>query len=272
MTLAAFEQWCRALALAPSTRDYLAAIRSRPPVRRVTSRAGNVSGTYPSRKMGVTIQFESHKVELWAILVMDHDPEVLEFFDQPDTFKLRYLDKAGKKMQGHYYTPDFLVLRTTSVCFEEWKTEADLKRLAALYPFRYQQREDGSWRCPPAEEAASALGLTFRVRSSAELHPTYIDNLIFLEDYFGVALSVPVQMQTQILQRLRETPGLPLSALAYDGSGVRSNDVYAMLALDLLYTDLYAAPLIQHGRVRLYTSAEQACTSASLLPSRLTSR
>jgi hypothetical protein len=26
-------------------------------------------------------QVESHKVELWAILVMDHDPEVLEFFD-----------------------------------------------------------------------------------------------------------------------------------------------------------------------------------------------
>jgi putative transposase len=45
--------------------------------------------------MGVTIQFESHKVELWAILVMDHDPEVLEFFDQPDTFKLRYLVHCG---------------------------------------------------------------------------------------------------------------------------------------------------------------------------------
>ena len=68
MTPAAFEQWCRALALPPSTCDYLAIIRGRLPVRRVNSRAGNVSGTYPSRKMGVTIQFESHKVELWAIL------------------------------------------------------------------------------------------------------------------------------------------------------------------------------------------------------------
>ncbi len=90
MTPKAFEQWCRALALSPSTCNYLATIRGRLPVRRVTSRAGNVSGTYPSRKMGVTIQFESHKVELWAILIMDHDPEVLEFFDQPDSFKLRY--------------------------------------------------------------------------------------------------------------------------------------------------------------------------------------
>src|SRR6266581_2430550 len=124
MTPSAFEQWCRTFA--PATCDYLATIRGAHPVRRVTSRAGNVSGLYPSRKMGVTIQFESQKVELWAILVMDHDPDVFEFYDQPDTFKLRYLDKAGKKMQGHYYTPDFLVLRNRSVCFEEWKTEADL--------------------------------------------------------------------------------------------------------------------------------------------------
>jgi putative transposase len=45
-----------------------------------------------------------------------------------------------------------------------------------------------------------------------------------------------------------------------------------MLAFDLLYTDLYAAPLIQHGRVRLYTSAEQARAYAHLLPSKLLNR
>lgn len=272
MAPAVFEQWCRTRALAPSTRDYLSTIRGSQPVRRVTSRANNVSGAYPSRKMGFTIQFESQNPELWAIVVMDRDESVLEFFDQPDTFKIRYLDKSGKKMQGHYYTLDFLVLRNDSVCFEEWKRDSDLKRLAALSPFRYQQQEDGSWRCPPAEEAVSTLGLTFRVRSSTELHPTYIDNLFFLEDYFDMTLAVPVQVQTTILQRLRETPGLPLSALGSSGSGVRANDVYAMLALDLIYTDLHAAPLIQHGRVRLYLNAEQARTQAHLLPTRLTSR
>ena len=272
MAPAVFEQWCRTRALAPSTRDYLSTIRGSQPVRRVTSRANNVSGAYPSRKMGFTIQFESQNPELWAIVVMDRDESVLEFFDQPDTFKIRYLDKSGKKMQGHYYTLDFLVLRNDSVCFEEWKRDSDLKRLAALSPFRYQQQEDGSWRCPPAEEAVSTLGLTFRVRSSTELHPTYIDNLFFLEDYFDMTLAVPVQVQTTILQRLRETPGLPLSALGSSGSGVRANDVYAMLALDLIYTDLHAAPLIQHGCVRLYLNAEQARTQAHLLPTRLTSR
>jgi len=31
--------------------------------------------------MGVTIQFESQNPELWALVMMDRDPEVLEFFE-----------------------------------------------------------------------------------------------------------------------------------------------------------------------------------------------
>jgi putative transposase len=135
MAPAAFQQWCRTLSLTEASISFLSTLRHSPPVRPVMSRAGNVSGTYPSFKMGVSIQFESQSPELWAILVMDHDKDVLEFYDQPHTFKVRYLDKAGKKMLGHYYTPDFLVLRTNSVCFEEWKRDSDLKRLAALSPF-----------------------------------------------------------------------------------------------------------------------------------------
>ncbi|GHO98722.1 transposase [Reticulibacter mediterranei] len=272
MTPEAFELWCRALALPSATHDYLATIRGRLPVRRVSSRAGNVSGTYPSRKMGVTIQFESHKVELWAILVMDQDPEVLEFFDQPDTFKLCYPGTHTGKMQGHYYTPDFLVLRKGSVCFEEWKSESDLHRLAQRSPTRYQPVEGGGWRCPPAEEATIPLGLPFQVRSSAELDPTYIDNLIFLEDYLSVPLTVPAQVHAYVLQRIQEIPGLPLAALVGDGSGARPHDIYALLAQNLLYADLYAAPLIEHRHVRLYLSADQARAYAHRLPATLASR
>ena len=65
---------------------------SAPPTRtrRVRSSRGNVSGRYPSKKMGVTIQFESHRVELAAIYEMEHDAHVLEYFDQPPSIKLLY--------------------------------------------------------------------------------------------------------------------------------------------------------------------------------------
>ena len=93
MQAAVFDQWCHRLALSPATREFLARLRASPPVRRVQGRAQNVSGTYASRKMGVTIQFESHKVELWAIYAMEYDGQVLEYFDQPHTQTTKQLKK-----------------------------------------------------------------------------------------------------------------------------------------------------------------------------------
>ncbi|WP_254446954.1 Tn7 transposase TnsA N-terminal domain-containing protein, partial [Dolichospermum sp. UHCC 0259] len=89
-------------------------------------------------------QFESHTVELWAIYQMEHDPEVLEYYDQPPPFKIQYHNKTGRKI-GHYHTPDFFVLRTDCAVWEEWKTETELKRLAEKYPGRYQKTADGKW-------------------------------------------------------------------------------------------------------------------------------
>jgi len=37
----------------------------------------------PSRKWEYTIQFESHKVELPTVYEMEHDPDVIEYYDQP---------------------------------------------------------------------------------------------------------------------------------------------------------------------------------------------
>ena len=45
-------------------RTIIGTVRSSPPARRVRSAAGNVAMRYPSLKMGVTIQAESHRVEL----------------------------------------------------------------------------------------------------------------------------------------------------------------------------------------------------------------
>src|SRR5882672_9185822 len=90
MSAAVFAQWCQQRGLEPATQAYLARLRAAPPVRRVQGRAQNVSGTYASHKMGVTIQFESHTVELWAMYAMEYDVQVLEYFDQPHTLPLTY--------------------------------------------------------------------------------------------------------------------------------------------------------------------------------------
>jgi hypothetical protein len=48
--------------------------------------------------MGVTIQFESHRVELAGIYEMEHDAEVLEFYDQAIQIKLSYEGPGGKRL------------------------------------------------------------------------------------------------------------------------------------------------------------------------------
>ena len=85
-----FLQWCGRLSLSPEAQAVVAMIRSVGPTRRVGGGRENVSGRYPSRKMGVTIQFESHRVELAFVYEMEHDPDVLEYYDQAPSILLDY--------------------------------------------------------------------------------------------------------------------------------------------------------------------------------------
>src|SRR5437764_7875011 len=128
--------WFERVDIREPTRRIIQYIRSSPPSRRVGGGRSNVSGRYPSRKMGVTIQFESHRVELAGIYEMEHDAEVLEFYDQAIQIKLSYEGPGGKRL-GVLHTPDFFVIRTTSAGWEEWKTEEDLVQLAKHSPNRY---------------------------------------------------------------------------------------------------------------------------------------
>jgi len=260
-----FDQWCHRLALSPATRDFLARLRASPPVRRVQGRAQNVSGTYASRKMGVTIQFESHKVELWAIYAMEYDVQVLEYFDQPHTLSLTYQSPSRRTVVASH-TPDFLVLRQDSVGFEEWKQEERLRALTVSHPGRYQRDASGGWRCPPGEEAAARLGLSYHVRSSATLHPTYIRNLIFLEDYLFTHRVAPDTV-AQILEAVSATPGISLAALLRASPPIGVDAVYTLIARGGLYVDLLASPLKEHPHVRLYPDQTTAEAHALLLAS-----
>ena len=108
MTAEEFQAWSQRLQFTSETEALIATIRSSPPVRRVSGRANNVTGRYPSPKMGVSIQFESVHVEFWAIYAMERDDDVLEFYDQPSRIRLSYRAKSGRKTT-QWHTPDFFV-------------------------------------------------------------------------------------------------------------------------------------------------------------------
>jgi hypothetical protein len=90
--------WSDRLRLPTEARTIINHIRSSDPARRVGGGHRNVTGRYPSKKMGVTIQFESHRVELAAIYEMEHSSDVLEYYDQPQSIKLLYAGASGRRM------------------------------------------------------------------------------------------------------------------------------------------------------------------------------
>src|ERR671934_1396519 len=94
----AFAAWCERTEVSVQARSLIDRIRTSNPARRVGGGRRNVTGRYPSRKMGVTIQFESHRVELAAIYELEHDSDVLEYYDQPPSFKLDYLSSRGRHL------------------------------------------------------------------------------------------------------------------------------------------------------------------------------
>ena len=95
LTDSEFDNWCCRQRLEEASRKTIEIIRCSEPSRHVGGGRRNVSGRYPSHKMGVTIQFESHKVELPFIYQLEHDEDVLEFYDQPPPIKLSYQSESG---------------------------------------------------------------------------------------------------------------------------------------------------------------------------------
>jgi TnsA endonuclease N terminal len=225
------ESWCKNVGVLPHARALIDQIRRSDPARRVGSGRSNVSGRYPSRKMGVTIQFESHRVELAGIYEMEHDAEVLEFYDQPIQIKLNYETPSGKPLAVRH-TPDFFVIRNTAAGWEEWKTEEDLLRLAEQSPNRYRSADNDQWRCPPGEACAKEFGFYYRVRSSREINWVYQRNIQFLEDYLRSDLPIRPESHERVRALVSARSAIDLSDLFQETMGIVSRDeLFAMIAV-----------------------------------------
>jgi putative transposase len=182
---------------------------------------------------------------------MEHDPEVLEFYDQPIQIKLDYEGAAGKRL-GVLHTPDFFVIRKTAAGWEEWKTEEELLRLAERSPNRYRAAEDGHWQCPPGEAYARDLGLYYRVRSSQEINWIYQRNVQFLEDYLRSDSPIKPEAVTHLRAHLAANAEVRLSDLFRDTAGVVArDDIFAMVADGTIDVDLSAACLTEPDKVHV---------------------
>jgi putative transposase len=259
-----FGVWCLQHALSEQAKTIIQRIRSSPPSRLVRGAAGNVSGRYPSKKMGCTIQFESHRGELAFIYQLEHDPAVLEFYDQPEPIKLTYQGKTGRQV-GLFHTPDFFVLRDDGGGWVECKMVEQLPQLASHMPQRYIRAPDGTWSCPPGEAYAKPFGLTYRLFSSAEIDWVYQRNLRFLEDYLRFSRApVENEVTTAIHQMCQSRPASSLLDVLEGLQVGTPDDVYALIASEQVYVDLSQAPLADPAHVHVFVDREQVVAYQTL--------
>jgi len=169
--------------------------------------------------MGVTVQFESNHVERAFLLEYEHDPDVLEFYDQPPSIRLRFQGAGGKQIAVQH-TPDFFVIRADAAGWEECKREDELAKIAASGSLRYHKSADQLWTCPPGQTFAETLALYYRVRCSSEIDSTLVRNLDFLDDYYrGTSLTVDPRTREAVHQTVVAEPALTLQRLSEKNSG-----------------------------------------------------
>jgi putative transposase len=252
-----FNAWCEELGLPSATIELIQKIRGSPPSRRVGGGRDNVPVSYPSRKMGFTVQSESHRVEFPLVYQLENDDDVLEYYCQPAPIELEYEGASGRHVVAHS-TPDYFVLRRKSAGWIEVKDENQLPILAAKSPNRYQFVEN-RWECPPGKAYAARFHLCYDLHSSADISPTFVRNATFLDDYLRVREPVPSVSIEAVRACLAETPIVTLEyLLSQTKDAVPSDEIYQMIAGSIIHVNLNAAPLIEPERVRVFANSEAA--------------
>lgn len=145
-------------------RQYIIASRASEPSRMVGAHArrNSVSFVYSS-KMARTISTESRGPERYLALLLEHDEDVLEYWDQPPPLQLTRTDSKGNT-RTFQYTPDFLVLSTRGPRLVEVKPVDKARRLTVSRPNEWvQDTATEEFRFIPAEVACHELGLDFEV-------------------------------------------------------------------------------------------------------------
>ncbi len=230
-----FTKWADALALSDSAKQLINRVRNSPPSRSPESRRSNVCGRYASLKMGCTISFESHTGELPFIILCDHDPNVMEMYDQPEAFKINYVLEG--RNQGHMTTPDFFVITPTGAYWVEVKFKKELERLSVKAPARYVQSEDG-WHCPPGEEYAARFGLRFKIICPDDFPHTLVRNCQFLRDYYVAEAPVAPEVESKVIEAIKANLGITLGELHSQLKTVPIDTIFALIAKSAIFCDL----------------------------------
>ena len=245
MTDLEFDIWCAKNHVEKPAIMAIQRIRQGNPSRNVRSGAGHVSGKFASRKMGLTLQYESGTLEYPTLFEFESDASILEYYDQPTQLQVSYVRSNGKRDSFTHY-PDFFVIRKDGCGYVECKYHQKLQQLQEKHPERYFFNNI-EWHSLPCEEKSRELGFTYEIRTERNLNMTLYHNLRYLANYERHLLSD--ELRGTIMQIVRDDPGITLFDLVQTCD---PDSVNKMILTRDLYVDLHRHRLSNPEFVPVY--------------------
>lgn len=231
------EAYCAAHGIAGLSRDYVLETAERP--SRLASAQGfnSVACEYPSRKMGRSIVGESRTGEHAYSLMLEYDPTVTAYFDQPPPVECIRRDRKGRR-GPRLYTPDFLVLRTSGPRVIEVKSAKELEDRLAQYPEDWVRNDDGVVQDLPAVEAYASLGFVHQVVSIADISQTYVANVRLLMQARSLDVEPSPQFEKQVFAKLSSQATMTMAELAASLGIKDLTAILRMIDQGVLFADL----------------------------------
>ncbi|MBU3068262.1 transposase family protein [Aestuariicella sp. G3-2] len=154
---------------------------SNTPSRRPSGNHMSVHDTIASRKMMWTQNSESRSAELPFLLSCEFRHDVLLYFCQPTPIKISYRNSKDKKVT-YLAGLDYLVITKNAVFLVECKKQEWLESEISNNPKKFQKTTSG-YIYPPAEEAASELGIKVIVSTDRDFTTSFTRNCQYLLNY-----------------------------------------------------------------------------------------
>jgi hypothetical protein len=122
--------------------------------------------------MGCPIRTTQHALYETAVILLEYDPDVLEYWPLIPTDTLA-ASKSRRFLREPVF-PYFFVIRTTSAGWDQFEFEEQLDRLSRAKPRFLHKDEKGVWHQAEIERRAALLGLYSRVHSWLPIHSNFV--------------------------------------------------------------------------------------------------
>ncbi len=139
---------------------------------------GNVISQFASKKMGFTLQTESHSGEFAAAVHFEFNESILEIYDQVTAIKLAENNKSGKLITKDYFA-DYLILTINGPAVIEVKLSSWLKKIIEEGDPNWEFK-NGEYIRTAAKKKFEEMGLSYYVLELSHKDYFRTENLLLL--------------------------------------------------------------------------------------------